>query len=95
VGFVVGGKREGGDDEDDDDGYASGGTGPSDDAEDDDDEEEEEAGYERNADDMHEHMSGLLKDLGLFRRKIGDDKTRFVDELSRRRPLGGRSGNII
>jgi hypothetical protein len=94
-----GGKRggEGGDDADadDDDGYASGGTGPSDDAEDDDDEEEEEAGYERNADDMHEHMSGLLKDLGLFRRKIGDDKTRFVDELSRRRPLGGRSGNII
>ena len=74
------------DDDDDDDGYASGGTA---------EEEQEEAGYERNADDMHEHMSGLLRDLGLFRRKIGDDKTRFVDELSRRRPLGGRSGNII
>jgi hypothetical protein len=84
-----GGKREGGDDEDDDDGYASGGTGSAD------EEEEEEVGYERNADDMHEYMSGLLKDLGLFRRKIGDDKTRFVDELSSRRPLGGRSGNII
>ena len=75
------------DDDDDDDGYASGGTAE--------EEQEEEAGYERNADDMHEHMSGLLRDLGLFRRKIGDDKTRFVDELSRRRPLGGRSGNII
>ncbi|KAK3905296.1 P-loop containing nucleoside triphosphate hydrolase protein [Staphylotrichum tortipilum] len=74
------------DDDDDDDGYASGGTT---------EEPEEEAGYERNADDMHEHMSGLLRDLGLFRRKIGDDKTRFVDELSRRRPLGGRSRNII
>jgi hypothetical protein len=81
-------KREGHDvdvDDDDDDGYASGGTGP---------EEPEEMGYERHADDMHEYMSGLLKDLGMFRRKIGDDKTRFVDELSRRRPLGERT-NII
>ncbi|KAK4127839.1 kinesin-domain-containing protein [Parathielavia appendiculata] len=51
-------------------------------------------GYERHADDMHEHMSGLLRDLDLFRRKIGDDKTRFLDELSRRRPLGNRT-NII
>ena len=67
-------------DDNDDDGYASGGTAP-------DLEEEEE-------DDMHEHMSGLLRDLDVFRRKIGDDKTRFVDELSRRRPLGGRT-NII
>lgn len=65
----------------DDDGYASGGA-------------EDGAGYERHADDMHEHMSGLLKDLNVFRRKIGDDKTRFVDELSRRRPLGTRT-NII
>ncbi|KAL2197389.1 P-loop containing nucleoside triphosphate hydrolase protein [Corynascus similis CBS 632.67] len=82
---------KGGDDEgignnDHDDGYASGGT----------ENDEENAGYkfERHADDMHEHMSGLLKDLSLFRRKIGDDKTRFVDELSRRRPLGQRT-NII
>ncbi|KAK4153130.1 P-loop containing nucleoside triphosphate hydrolase protein [Chaetomidium leptoderma] len=74
------------DDNDDDDGYASGGTTTN---------EEEAAGYEQNADDMHEHMSGLLKDLNMFRRKIGDDKTRFVDELSRRRPLGGRTTNII
>jgi hypothetical protein len=90
-----GGEKKGVDDDDDDDndddGYASGGSGSADAEE----EEEEDAGYERNADDMHEYMSGLLKDLGLFRRKIGDDKTRFVDELSRRKPLGGRSGNII
>ncbi|KAK4103909.1 kinesin-domain-containing protein [Parathielavia hyrcaniae] len=51
-------------------------------------------GYERQADDMHDHMSGLLRDLDLFRRKIGDDKTRFVDELSRRRPLANRT-NIV
>lgn len=74
------------DDDDDDDGYASGGTGP--------EEPPEQVGYERHADDMHEYMSGLLRDLGMFRRKIGDDKTRFVDELSRRRPLGERT-NII
>ncbi|KAL2179144.1 uncharacterized protein P884DRAFT_276212 [Thermothelomyces heterothallicus CBS 202.75] len=80
---------------DDDDGYASGGTA----AEDGNEyaEGEENAGfdtYERHADDMHEHMSGLLRDLSLFRRKIGDDKMRFMDELSRRRPLGQRT-NII
>ncbi len=91
------------DDDDDDDGYASGGTGP--DIEEDDSDAAggngdgggggaAEVGYERHADDMHEHMSGLLRDLDVFRRKIGDDKTRFVDELSRRRPLGVR-GNII
>lgn len=67
--------------DDDDDGYASGGA-------------ETDQGYERHADDMHDHMQGLLQDLDLFRRKIGDDKTRFLDELSRRRPLGDRS-NII
>ncbi|KAL2259836.1 hypothetical protein VTK26DRAFT_6348 [Humicola hyalothermophila] len=78
-------------DDDDDDGYASGGNSP-------------RAvsmtmggggeGYERYADDMHEHMDGLLRDLNIFRRKIGDDKSRFLDELSRRRPLGERT-NII
>ncbi|KAH6845456.1 P-loop containing nucleoside triphosphate hydrolase protein [Chaetomium sp. MPI-CAGE-AT-0009] len=86
-------------DDHDDDGYASGGPDPDQEeeeheADEEEEEEEEEARYERNADDMHEHMSGLLKDLDMFRRKIGDDKTRFVDELSRRRPLGQRS-NII
>ncbi|KAK3308845.1 P-loop containing nucleoside triphosphate hydrolase protein [Chaetomium strumarium] len=68
--------------DDDDDGYASGGSTT------------EAVGYERHADDMDEHMRGLLRDLDLFRRKIGDDKTRFLDELSRRRPLGNRT-NII
>ncbi|KAJ4306372.1 hypothetical protein N0V88_001172 [Collariella sp. IMI 366227] len=70
--------------EEDDDGYASGATT----------ENEEPAGYERDADDMHDYMKGLLRDLDMFRRKIGDDKTRFVDELTRRRPLGVRT-NII
>jgi hypothetical protein len=92
-------------DHDDQDGEASGRTGKEqgeeeeDDEEEDDEEGEEEAEeaarYERNADDMHEHMSGLLKDLDMFRRKIGDDKTRFVDELSRRRPLGTRTNIIV
>ncbi|KAM7212670.1 P-loop containing nucleoside triphosphate hydrolase protein [Rhypophila decipiens] len=44
-------------------------------------------GYEEDQDDMHETMQGLLKDLNMFRRKIGDDKTRFVDEL-----LSGAAG---
>ncbi|KAK3299283.1 P-loop containing nucleoside triphosphate hydrolase protein [Chaetomium fimeti] len=81
-------------DDDNDDGYASGGPDQEEEEEQKEDDEEEAAKYERNADDMHEHMSGLLKDLDMFRRKIGDDKTRFVDELSRRKPLGKRS-NII
>ncbi|KAK0615973.1 hypothetical protein B0T17DRAFT_539767 [Bombardia bombarda] len=62
---------------------------------DDDDYEEKEDDDDASAsdgnDDMHENMHGLLKDLNMFRRKIGDDKTRFVDELSRRRPLGVRT----
>lgn len=54
-------------------------------------------GYEDHEDDMHEHMQGLLKDLNMFRRKIGDDKTRFVDELlskggTRGRGKGGLDG---
>ncbi|KAK4147163.1 uncharacterized protein C8A04DRAFT_9170 [Dichotomopilus funicola] len=61
----------------DDDGYASA-TGPDHDNEIESIPDSEPAGYEKHADDMHEHMSGLLRDLGLFRRKIGDDKTRFV-----------------
>ncbi|KKA29252.1 hypothetical protein TD95_002057 [Thielaviopsis punctulata] len=32
--------------------------------------------------DMQEYMEGLLKDLSLFRRKIGDDKDRFLGETS-------------
>jgi len=49
-----------------------------------------EAAYDDHADDMHEYMQGLLKDLGLFRRKIGDDKRRWFDEQGARRPLGAR-----
>ncbi|KAH8891352.1 kinesin-domain-containing protein [Thozetella sp. PMI_491] len=48
-------------------------------------------GYEHHADDMHDYMQGLLQDLGMFRRKIGDDKGRFLDEQSTRKPLGARS----
>ncbi|KAL2135198.1 hypothetical protein VTI74DRAFT_9404 [Chaetomium olivicolor] len=76
-------KKENGEDEDD--GYASGGTTEN---------GEEAVGYEKHADDMHDHMKGLLRDLDMFRRKIGDDKTRFLDELTRRRPFGERT-NII
>ncbi|WPJ60600.1 hypothetical protein SMAC4_02573 [Sordaria macrospora] len=63
-------------------------------------EEEEEEDNDHGIDlsekahDMDEYMSGLLKDLGMFRRKIGDDKTRFLDELGVRKPLGVRT-NII
>ena len=99
-------RGEGGGD-DNDDGYASGGPDQDEEQrrigkeeeegeeEEEEEQEEEAARYERNADDMHEHMSGLLKDLDMFRRKIGDDKTRFVDELSRRRPLGTRTNIIV
>lgn len=60
-------------------------------------EDEEEEGVidlSEKAHDMDEYMSGLLKDLSMFRRKIGDDKTRFLDELGVRKPLGVRT-NII
>ncbi|KAK3952524.1 hypothetical protein QBC32DRAFT_141451 [Pseudoneurospora amorphoporcata] len=62
--------------------------------------EEEEEGDDHGIDlsekahDMDEYMSGLLKDLSMFRRKIGDDKTRFLDELGVRKPLGVMT-NII
>ncbi|KAK3378414.1 P-loop containing nucleoside triphosphate hydrolase protein [Podospora didyma] len=67
--------------DDEDDGYASGGG-----------DDEAFAG----GDDMHEQMQVLLKDLNMFRRKIGDDKSRFLmmDQLERRKPLAERS-NII
>ncbi|KAK1994478.1 kinesin motor domain-containing protein [Colletotrichum falcatum] len=35
---------------------------------------------EENANDMQEYMRSLLSDLGMFRRKIGDDKERWVVE---------------
>ncbi|KAI1284497.1 kinesin motor domain-containing protein [Xylaria sp. FL0933] len=41
--------------------------------------------YEEKANDMQDFMQDLLKDLSLFRRKIGDDKERFLDESQRSR----------
>jgi hypothetical protein len=43
--------------------------------------------YEEKANDMQDYMHDLLKDLSMFRRKIGDDKDRFLNE-SQRQPLG-------
>jgi hypothetical protein len=40
------------------------------------------------AEDMHDYMQSLLKDLGMFRRKIGDDKERFLEQGDARKPLG-------
>ncbi|KAI8625355.1 kinesin motor domain-containing protein [Xylariaceae sp. FL1651] len=56
------------------------------------DDEDEDDGYEsevyeEKANDMQEYMHELLNDLSLFRRKIGDDKDRFLDE-SQRQPFG-------
>lgn len=54
-------------------------------------------GYENQAEDMHDYMQGLLKDLGMFKRKIGDDRLRFLGDVkdtrgerwgSGRKPLG-------
>ncbi|KAK8017510.1 hypothetical protein PG993_013836 [Apiospora rasikravindrae] len=45
---------------------------------------------EDKANDMQDYMQELLQDLSLFRRKIGDDKGRFLDEKSRN-PLGVRT----
>lgn len=49
--------------------------------------------YEERHNEMQEHMHGLLKDLGLFRRKIGDDKGRWFvdDDGDARYPLGERN----
>ncbi|KAH8164631.1 hypothetical protein CIB48_g3619 [Xylaria polymorpha] len=43
--------------------------------------------YEEKANDMQDYMHDLLNDLSLFRRKIGDDKNRFLNE-SQRQPFG-------
>ena len=40
--------------------------------------------------DMGEDMQALLKDLDMFRRKIGDDKSRFLVDAVKREPLGLR-----
>ncbi|KAK8135378.1 Kinesin-like protein KIF1C [Apiospora sp. TS-2023a] len=57
--------------------------------------DDEDDGYsseyqEDKANDMQDYMQELLQDLSLFRRKIGDDKGRFLDENSRN-PLGVRT----
>lgn len=36
--------------------------------------------YEDRHNEMQDHMHALLKDLGMFKRKIGDDKGRWFDE---------------
>lgn len=43
--------------------------------------------YEEKANDVQDYMHDLLEDLALFRRKIGDDKGRFLDQEARH-PLG-------
>ncbi|KAK9422124.1 putative Kinesin-like protein [Seiridium unicorne] len=58
------------------------------------DEDEDEDEYmpevhEQRADEMQDYMHELLKDLSLFKRKIGDDKGRFGGE-NLRTPLGMR-----
>ncbi|KAI0135763.1 P-loop containing nucleoside triphosphate hydrolase protein [Daldinia grandis] len=45
--------------------------------------------YEEKANDVQDYMHDLLEDLALFRRKIGDDKGRFLDEEARH-PLGAK-----
>lgn len=48
--------------------------------------------YEERHNEMQDYMHTLLKDLGMFRRKIGDDKGRWLDEEGGpRQPLGERS----
>lgn len=49
--------------------------------------EYEDDGYESHdeqAEEMQNHMQELLNDLGMFRRKIGDDKSRFLVPLAER-----------
>ena len=49
----------------------------------------ESGGLEERDGDMQEYMQDLLKDLGMFRRKIGDDRERWLDPKGMARaPLG-------
>lgn len=58
----------------------------------DEDEAYDSEDYEERHNETQEHMQALLKDLGMFRRKIGDDKGRWPDEEGgARRPLGERT----
>lgn len=59
---------------------------------DDGDESSSDEDFEERHNEMQEHMHSLLKDLGLFKRKIGDDKGRWIDEDDdMRQPLGERN----
>ncbi|ROV92930.1 hypothetical protein VSDG_06367 [Cytospora chrysosperma] len=61
-------------------------------AESDEDEAYDSDDYEERHNETQEYMQALLKDLGMFRRKIGDDKGRWPDdEGGARRPLEERS----
>ena len=40
--------------------------------------------HEERATEVQGYMKELLKDLGMFKRKIGDDKSRFISPLSER-----------
>lgn len=50
--------------------------------------------HEERHNEMQEHMQALLKDLGLFRLKIGDDKGRWVEEEGTARPPQGEWDNV-
>ncbi|KAJ1329526.1 kinesin family member 1 [Microdochium nivale] len=63
-----------GDDRDHDDGYSSGGYDDDTYYEDEDEDEEQDDHHN----DMQDYMQELLSDLTMFRRKIGDDKGRFL-----------------
>lgn len=56
----------------------------------DEDEAYDSEDYEERAGDMQDYMQTLLNDLSMFKRKIGDDKGRFVVEQNPRQPLGSR-----
>ncbi|KFY15317.1 hypothetical protein V492_02070 [Pseudogymnoascus sp. VKM F-4246] len=47
-------------------------------------EDEGDDEHHEKATEMQDHMQDLLKDLGMFRRKIGDDKSRFLQPLMER-----------
>jgi hypothetical protein len=49
-------------------------------------EEFDEGYHEERADEVQDHMKDLLRDLSMFRRKVGDDKERF---------LSGKFGNVL
>ncbi|KAL1895228.1 hypothetical protein Sste5346_005373 [Sporothrix stenoceras] len=52
-------------------------------------EEDDDSNVYDQGDDMEEYMQSLLSDLGMFRRKIGDDKQRFISA----EPFGGRTSS--